>query len=90
MRALGESVVMMNSTPVGATIRDLENEGKMSNRLFDSTNCLLPNSPCTGMLLLDFHILTPARNSTVTRACKPVKAHQGRVAAGAYDDTLLR
>jgi len=86
MCVFGESVAMMSSKPArGATIRDLENEGQMSSHLFDSTNCLPPNPPC--MLLLDFHIHTPARNSTFTRPCKP---HQGRVAVGASDGTLLR
>jgi hypothetical protein len=85
MCAFGESVAMMSSKPAGLTIRALEKEGQMSSRLFDSTNCLSPNPPC--MLLFDFHIHTQARNSTLTRACKPRK---GRVAAGASDDTLLR
>ena len=84
MCVVGASVAMMSSKPAGgATIRDLEDEGQMSSRLFDSTNCLSPNPPC--MLLFDFHIHT--QNSTLTRACKPRK---GRVAVGASDDTLLR
>jgi hypothetical protein len=69
MCVVGASVAMMSSKPAGgATIRDLENEGQMSSRLCDSADCLPPHPPC--MLLLDFHIHTPDRNSIFTRACK--------------------